>query len=115
MKKHIGRTIAYVASVGSLLVGAFVCFGVAKNIKSHYDDYEVKIADLEGKGESITPTEQEELNKYYTLRDTSNETYKGFAVPSYVLSIAALVALGVCLHISDKAKEKEEKIPGLNA
>ena len=115
MKKHIGRTIAYVASVGSLLVGAFVCFGVAKNFKEKYDYYDKQVVAIEAKGEEKTAEDVENLEKYTTLRSNFNSSYKMVAVPSYALSICSLVALGVCLHISDKAKEKEEKIPGLNA
>ena len=46
--------------------------------------------------------------------DEANQIHMVVGTTAYVLSIASLAALGVCLHISDKLKEKEEKIPGLN-
>jgi hypothetical protein len=105
MKRKLGRMIAYGIAVGGLLAGSFVCYGIANYQRGIYAETGPKIYSAE------TEEEKAELQ---AKMDEANQIHMVVGTTAYVLSIASLAALGVCLHISDKLKEKEEKIPGLN-
>ncbi|MCR4562856.1 MAG: hypothetical protein K5694_06630 [Bacilli bacterium] len=93
------RTILYVVIIVALVAAAFACYFISKDIYAQYSANNVRMIKLTG----------EELAKAQALKESLTISYNVLAVLAYVFSILALVAFGVCLHIADKLKEKEDE------
>ena len=107
MNKKV-RTLLYILVVGGLMAAAIILFFITKDLRGTYKANEVEIQTLINNiGEGYETNAQ-----YLKLKgenDAIYDTYQTCATLAYIITILDLVSFGVCLHIADKLKEKEEK------
>ena len=107
MNKKV-RTLLYVLVVGGLMAAAIILFFVTKELRTEYKANEVQLITLMNSlGEGY-----ESNAEYISLKARNDEIFGSYqlcATLAYIITILDLVAFGVCLHIADKLKEKEEK------
>ena len=89
------RTVLFVGVVVVLMALAMLFYGLSRNVYNAFS--EAKVVD------NLKPDTNPELwNKFVT-------EHRVLAFFAYLFSILTLVGFGVCLHISDKLREIEDK------
>jgi len=84
------RTLLFVVVVGILMAAAIVLYALSRNVYEAYS---------QGVLQSASKEDLAALSGQHTV----------LSFLAYLFSILALVGFGVCLHISDKLREKEDK------
>ena len=89
------RTLLFVGVVVILMAFALIFYGLSRGV---YDEFSA-----EKVNNGLTAESDPELWNWYIVR------HRVLAFLAYLFSILTLVGFGVCLHISDKLREKEDK------
>ena len=94
MNKKV-RMLLFVGVVVVLMALALVFYGVSRNIYDAFSNAKVN--------DGLTQESNPDLWNDYIVR------HRTFAFLAYLFSILTLVGFGVCLHITDKLREAEDK------